>query len=725
MGPSARTSGPSTERNIDRFFEYSVLGMLASGFFAVLGSGFLDLASAIVMTAALVVRVLMLSGLVPFYTSPRVVAALTVAYIGFYPLDYVFLSREFVPATVHLVFFLAVTKLLTASSERDYSLVKVVAFLELLAASIVSGNLNFFLFLGLFIILAVATFTSGEIRRSSRNPVRVVRAGLRAVQWRITALTIITAFGILALTAGMFFILPRTARAAFQRLAPDEYRLQGFSNEVVLGEIGQIKTSKIPVMRVRQVDSLSGPGYFAELGANLKWRGTALSRFDGRRWSNPAPLREDRILSKPFMQLAADDERPPATVSRLNYEVHMQDTGSNVLFFAGVPEFLRIDNTSVVMRSPAGNYRVPLALPQPVSYIAYTYLPPPEGQIAHPPLDPAERAEYLQLPSLDPRVPALAAEWTAGAHTPARQAEAIESHLRKDFRYSLQLPKTPPADPIAEFLFRRRQGHCEYFASSMAVMLRTLGIPSRVVTGFQSGEFNPISGWLVIRASDAHSWVEAWMPQRGWTVFDPTPPDPNAGLVTAWTRLGYYLDAAETFWQEWILNYNMDRQLLLALRMQSSTRSGLNWMDRFAVSVDHARRAATAFLKRWGASVAVLLILAALGIYLGPRVRVSWNTRRRVLRVQRGEAQASDATLLYNRMLNLLSRKGIEKPAWVTPLEFARCLPASNLTPIVEELTAAYNDLRFGSQRGAAARMVLLLEQLEQVGDSRLARVSQ
>ena len=81
------------------------------------------------------------------------------------------------------------------------------------------------------------------------------------------------------------------------------------------------------------------------------------------------------------------------------------------------------------------------------------------------------------------------------------------------------------ADPLAYFLFERKKGHCEYFASSMAVMLRTLGIPSRVVTGFQSGVYNPMTGWQVIRASDAHSWVEAWIDGRGWTTFDPTPFD--------------------------------------------------------------------------------------------------------------------------------------------------------------------------------------------------------
>ena len=716
MASAAGVAGPPPARNIDRFFEYSLLGMLASGFFAVLGSGFLDLPTAAVMTCGLVARVLTLSDLLPLNASPRFVTAITLAYIGFYPLDYLFLSREFVPATVHLVFFLAITKLLTARSERDYGLVKIVAFLELLAASIVSGSLNFFAFLGLFILFAVATFASGEIRRSTRKQVRLVRAGLRSIQWRVAGLTLVVAIGILALTAGMFFILPRTARAAFQRLVPEQFRLQGFSNEVVLGEIGEIKTSSAPVMRVRKVDGLSAPGspHLEELRANLKWRGTALSRFDGRKWYNPFPVREQNVPIEPWRQLIEDNRRPPIGVPRIYYEVHMQDNSSDVLFFAGVPEYLNI-NAQSVKRSFTDSYRIPFGSVRALSYIASSYLSRSgtEGPARDLPTD--EREDYLQLPSLDPRIAGLTKEWMAGARTPEREAEAIESHLRHDFRYSLKLPKTQPADPVGDFLFRRRQGHCEYFASSMAVMLRVAGIPSRVVTGFQSGEWNPVSGWLVIRSSDAHSWVEAWMPGRGWTVFDPTPPDPNAGVVTAWTRIGYYFDAAETFWQEWILNYNMDRQLLLAFKMQNSTRSGLNWMDNLASSVDEARQTASAFFRRWGASLAVVLIVVALAIYFGPRIRLTWNTRRRVLRAQRGQAQASDATLLYTRMLNLLSRRGIEKPAWVTPLEFARCIPASTLAPVVEDLTSAYNDLRFGGRREAAKQMIALLDQLERM----------
>jgi transglutaminase-like putative cysteine protease len=140
-------------------------------------------------------------------------------------------------------------------------------------------------------------------------------------------------------------------------------------------------------------------------------------------------------------------------------------------------------------------------------------------------------------------------EWTASDTAPIDQAREIERHLRKDYTYSLSLLKSEVSDPLAHFLFERKAGHCEYFASAMAVMLRTIGIPSRVVTGFQSGIYNPISGWQVIRASDAHSWVEAFLPRRGWTTFDPTPPDPNGAQISLATKLALFMDAAETFWQ--------------------------------------------------------------------------------------------------------------------------------------------------------------------------------
>ena len=164
-------------------------------------------------------------------------------------------------------------------------------------------------------------------------------------------------------------------------------------------------------------------------------------------------------------------------------------------------------------------------------------------------------ASYLGLPRLDPRIPRLAEQITASAGNNYDKAVALESYLRTHFAYSLQLPRTVPHDPLANFLFERKQGHCEYFASSMAVMLRTLGIPSRMVNGFRTGEFNDLTSQYVVRASNAHSWVEAYFPGHGWIAFDPTP-DASMPARTGWSRVMLYVDAMASFWREWVVNYD-------------------------------------------------------------------------------------------------------------------------------------------------------------------------
>lgn len=99
--------------SVDRFFELALLGLVSSGYLAVVGSGYLDAPTAVLTALGLLLRGLLVAGLVRFELSSRLVGVATFAYIGFYPLDYAFISREFLPATVHLVFFLAVMKVLT------------------------------------------------------------------------------------------------------------------------------------------------------------------------------------------------------------------------------------------------------------------------------------------------------------------------------------------------------------------------------------------------------------------------------------------------------------------------------------------------------------------------------------------------------------------------------------------------------------------------------------
>src|SRR5258708_10576707 len=151
-------AGISPQLSVERFFQVSVLCLVTSGYLAVAGSGYLDVPTIVLTGVGLLLRALLVTGVVDLKISDRLVTWVTLAYIAFYPLDYLFVSRGFLQATVHLVFYLAVVKILTARSNRDYLYTAAIAFLEILAAAILSASLNFLLFLGVYLLSAVSPF---------------------------------------------------------------------------------------------------------------------------------------------------------------------------------------------------------------------------------------------------------------------------------------------------------------------------------------------------------------------------------------------------------------------------------------------------------------------------------------------------------------------------------------------------------------------------------------
>ena len=373
-----------------------------------------------------------------------------------------------------------------------------------------------------------------------------------------------------------------------------------------------------------------------------------------------------------------------------------------------------------IYRGEGGSYRLGQPPGPGFRYEAYSLLeevPETAAQRYPTPVLPlAARERYLQLPILDGRIHELARRWSAPFTTDLERVRSIERRLRSDYGYTLELPSHEVADPLAYFLFERRKGHCEYFASAMTVMLRAIGIPARLATGFQSGIYNPMTDLWLVRASDAHTWVEAWIPGKGWSTFDPTPPDPNPSNFALMARLGLYLDAAETFWQQWVVGYDAGQQGSLADRMEQRVRRmGMNWFDSVASA------GADWNAPEYGVGPAVrgpdgwLLVLVAIAIWLlGPPLLRLLHIRRRVQRLRRGEASVADATLLYERMLQIARRHGYQKPAWFTPAEFAASLAGSPLGNPVRDFTAAYNALRFGGRTEIAPRLSMLLEELEQ-----------
>ncbi|MFN0167535.1 MAG: DUF3488 and DUF4129 domain-containing transglutaminase family protein [Bryobacteraceae bacterium] len=690
----------------ERFFQCCLVGLVASGYLAVAGSGVLDLPTLLLVPFGLALRVLVVFGLLRLVVPDSVVAALTIGYFGFYPLDHRYVSRDFVAATMHLVFFLAVLRVLTAQRERDYLFTAVLSALELLTAAIVTFQLNFFACLGVYVLFAIGAMASAEIRRSASRAGHVVRSDARwQLAPRLAVLTVFITLGTLALTGFLFFMLPRTANAALGHLIQRGMYLPGFSNRVALGEIGEFKLDSTPVMRVR---------FFTRDGRwETRWRGSALIHFDGRQWTSPAQTGDLVRLERGIARLAdARQLRRPGR--RVRYRVDLKPIDSDALFFAGIPEHIEI-NAMMLRRTSEGGYRLGLGEAAATQYLAVAYFEnePYETGLDQPPVPPAIGERYLQLPPLDPRIPALGADWTREALTALGKARAIESRLRSTYGYTLEMRGKASADPLAHFLFERRRGHCEYFASAMTVLLRSAGIPARMATGFLGGTFNPISGQYVVRASDAHAWVEAFLPGWGWATFDPTPPDTNAPRSSLWAHINMYFDAADTLWQDWVVTYDLGRQVLLAERLERAGRGWrFDWQSRLDGTAKAARQASE-WAREHGWVFGVPLLLAGAAMWWGPGLWRAFQVRRRIRALRRREAEASDATLLYLRFLEVLRRRGYSKPAWLTPAEFARTIRVEPIARAAAQFTSAYHELRFGGKVEAAPRLTLLLEELE------------
>ena len=235
-----RTPAQPAAEAVEQFFQVSLLGLLVSGFLALAFSGYLDVVTIVSDRRSVCWPArLQCSGTSGAGAFPPLIAnALTLAYIGFYPLDYMYLSREFIPATVHLICFLAVVRVLSARTNRDYFFVKCSRFWNLLRATLLSSNISFFVFLTMFVVFGVATFCCSEIRRSSQQPRRIAMPRVN-FHGRLAAMTAVITVGIVLMTAGLFILLPRTARAAFRSFVPERYHVTGFANEISLGQLGQ------------------------------------------------------------------------------------------------------------------------------------------------------------------------------------------------------------------------------------------------------------------------------------------------------------------------------------------------------------------------------------------------------------------------------------------------------------------------------------------------------
>ena len=709
---------------IDHYFELALYLLVLTGFATLASTGGLDLPSTILVGVALAVRGYQLAKRQRFVISEAWTTPLSIAYFVFFAADYFILSRGFLPATVHLALFGVVVRMFSLRRERDHVTLAILAFLMVLASAVLTVDSIFLFSFALFMMMAVGTFVLMEMRRSGHAANIQARHSNDPQEHRHLAFAlarVAPALMLMILIGGavVFFLMPRMSAGYMGGYSFGTDLSSGFSDHVQLGQIGQIQQSGAVVMHIQIDGDTVGR-------SDLHWRGVTLADFDGRTWSSPRDQftlqhQSDNTFKVPRATVFARSFAKPILAREhvIHYRVLMEPIDTNVFFLApwarsvtgnyrmlasdGGGAVYNLDSQRSISRYEADS-DIATATPAELRTAGRDYPAPITGQ-------------YLRLPSLDARVPQLAAQITRSASNDFDKAAAIENYLRTRFGYTLQLPLTPVKDPIANFLFERRQGHCEYFASSMAVMLRTIGIPSRVVTGFRSDEFNDLTGNYVVRAKDAHAWVEAYFPGYGWQTFDPTPAG-GSGSPQGWNRLALYVDAMASFWRDWVVSYDTSHQYSLGQAAFSGTRgawenarkwarlhyaSMLKWARRSQDRVQHSPG-------RWailGAGVVLILLL------LGNLGRIARLLHEKWLQAHPERSPEQAAAMWYQRMARTLARRGLRKPAAQTAQEFVKKIEDSRLREPVARFTQVYESARFGNSAEDVKRLPELYEEVE------------
>lgn len=529
----------------------------ASSFAAVAFSGSLPIYVTVIFIATLI---LSLAGARPFATRPvwSVVVLLFTAVILF---GLAFRGAlDLVIAAVAFATLVTGQRMLSDPSPGTDQQVLLASLLLIAGAAALSGDVWFAICLfafGVFACLSLGmAVVEGPIERDEDLPLSPV---MRQVSVGVG----------LALVGGIaFFILfPRLSwNVAARRSGPGLLGgTTGMTDSVRLGGGGDIKTSARVVLRAK----IEPPPRNERL--ERYWVGRHFDNFDGREWrgtGTPGVPRPRITLGDPNGATIQRIELLPAYDSRTLVGLE------NPVYF-GPATALNSGGTSNAMLIRVGEEEVRFA----EEANAYTYTV--QSRDDYPMLedDPAVLEGLKTLPAkLDPRVRELAARIVGNETEPERVGRRLENWLRSNLKYTLELPGEVD-DPLADFLFARKQGHCEHFATALAVLLRTRGIPTRVVGGFFGGEL--IGERYVVRAGDAHAWVEAYSPVRGWMTFDATPEDGRgsqpqaliARLIDGWERV-------EELWRSKVVDYSIVDQWTFVRSLVRPPRGASGGDDR-------------------------------------------------------------------------------------------------------------------------------------------------
>ena len=614
--------------------------------------------------------------------------------------------------------FFMLNKLWNRRTSSDYLQIYVLSFLMLVAGAALSSNLWYALCFLAYVVFTTWTLTLFHLRRemednyllkhsageAERVGVERILNSRRVVGGSFLASTTLVSLFVFFGSVIAFLLVPRIGLGFFFERSRPQSSVVGFSEHVELGEYGVVKNNPQVVMRV-EFDH-------GQPDHPLRFRGVSFDHYQSGHWSRtvaqkPIVMRRDhaKSLVEGYGQPSLTSGEQAARFDRaLVQHVYLDPIDSAVLFGAISPIAFSLDRSpgpsAMLIDLQARTAGEVYAAEKRISatgqisaterhtglkYTVYSdeRLPNRELLDSAPVSDtvPLDVRPYLQLPTgLPQRVIDLAKKVTASRVSAFAKAMALDNYLRNTYRYTLDLRPDPHYEPIEDFLFVQKAGHCEYFASSMAVMLRAIGIPSRSINGFAGGEWNEYGKYLAVRQGDAHTWIEAWIAGVGWVPFDPTPvSDAAQHSPSALDKMRQLMDTFEMTWFKYVIEYDLQKQvnIVSAARdmAKSSEKSKLPSFDGH---------------KTFWSRVALVLFALA-GIYFLRR----WRRFAPVAGVPAVRAYEA-----MGRALHALEKRGLGRRASETSRELAARVIASQdpgARPF-EELVALYYEARYSER---------------------------
>jgi transglutaminase-like putative cysteine protease len=722
----------------------SSLCLVGSAAAAAAASGIADTLSILLFAAAFAAGCFVDTARLRRLIPPRSFAFAAIIYLCFTPIDYFLLSPDWQRVFLHAIWFTAAVKLVTRANDKDWPPLYLLGSIQwILAASRPTGTI-FWICFAAFIVSGISSLMFFELRRlacmfhedSTAENHRKISGQIASGNGRAAsavennnkksffpfrvffAAVIGITSAVAAASIPLFFFFPRLPVKS--GAPPPSDAVSSFADSIEDVETIELGHEYPPaqqpdavVMRVKTDVSEES------LPFDLKWRGFSFDYYDGRTWTLRRREQLPIATQGGFYKL----EESALGSELLRQTFFMEETLTNKIFAAHralavstAAGFLRRDSSdNLSAQNPAQgrkDYIVVSDTIYPDANRISDWTPVPDGI----------RSAWLQLPELDPRVVQLAREVTGAYRRQYDKARALEAWLGSHYGYTERLPaiyKIPEnGDPLAVFLFDAREGHCEYFATAMTVMLRAIGIPARMTSGFLAGEYNPIGGSWTVRRKHSHTWTEAWFPPYGWVEFDATPMEEFPAEPPRARFFANLADAAGLWWRENVAGYDAARQYSIISGFFNRVNQAQDRAGEYISSSANRARAVFRLLPEPAASVKftalIVLCCAVLLIFILRR------TKRRVSGVFRQIKQnpRHAAADFYMEALIFLKARGFVPEKAQTPMEFAQSLALrfhenSIAATALLDLTLFYNEARFGDPavpfKRAKARALLRL----------------